>query len=251
MLAQGLYFQVLFHREASSRWYFMDARFDRKILQPALAFNRKPIYLSDPPNQSGYIQALWHGALHDIPSRAFERTSTRDSIPANSIVISTEQTCENCRLLARSLNYIVYATLPANAAPNVSRLPSEAFRARLSLRQTPTKMIADQKQTLRVSVENVSNSSWSCIGDAQGRYAVVVRARWRKSDGAVISDAVRSELNYDLEPGDVNDVDLAVTPPAVAGNYVLEIDLVEEPDDWFSQNGSEILHVPIAVSPRQ
>jgi hypothetical protein len=250
VLGQGLYFQSLFHREAPTRWYFMDARFDRKVLQPALALNRKMIYVFDPPNQSGYIQALWHGALHDIPAQAFERTSTRDSIPADSIVISTERTCQNCRLLARTLNYIVYATLPSHAAPNIPHLPSEAFRAQLSLRQMPPQMIADQKQTLRVSVRNISNSSWSCIGDAQGSYAVVVRGRWRKSDGSLIPDAARSELNYDLEPGDVNDVDLEVTPPAIAGNYVLEIDLVEEPDIWFSQKGSQILRVPIAAVTR-
>jgi len=112
-------------------------------------------------------------------------------------------------------------------------------------------MVAGQKQTLRVSVKNISNSSWSCIGDAQGRYAVVVRARWRKTDGSVISDGTRSELNYDLEPGDVNDVDVEVTPPALAGNYNLEIDLVEEPESWFSQNGSEILRVPIVVATRE
>ena len=226
----------------------MDARFDRKVLQPALALNRKTIYLSDPPNQSGYIQALWHGTLHGVNSNAFVKTVSRDSIPADSVVISTERTCENCRLLARSLNYLVYATLPSHAAPNLSPLLPEAFHAQLSLRQTPTMMTAGQKHTLRVSVKNISNLSWTCIGDAQGRYAVVVRARWRKSDGSVIPDAARSELNYDLEPGDVNDVDLEVTPPMVAGNYVLEIDLVSEPDRWFSQNGSEILRVPIAVA---
>ena len=243
IIAQGLYFQVLFHRQAPSRWYFMDARFDRKILRPALMSNHRPLYLFDPPGQSGYIQALWHGALHGLKEDAFARVSARKSIPADSVVISTERTCENCRLLARSLNYIVYATLPSNAAPNFSPLPPEAFHAELSLRQTPPKMIAGQKQTLRVSVKNISNSSWPCIGDAQARYAVVVRARWRKPDGSVIPDAARSELNYDLEPGDVNDVDLEITPPAVAGHYVLEIDLVEEPDRWFSQNGSEILRV--------
>lgn len=251
VLAQGLYFQILFHREAPSRWYFMDARFDRKVLQPALGLNRKTTYVIDPPNQSGYIQALWHGALHGLNQDAFIRASARDSIPRDSVVISTEQTCENCRLLARSLNYIVYATLPSNAAPSVARLSSQAFHAQLSLRQTPATMVAGQKQTLRVSVKNISNSSWSCIGDAQGRYAVVVRARWRKTDGSVISDGTRSELNYDLEPGDVNDVDVEVTPPALAGNYNLEIDLVEEPESWFSQNGSEILRVPIVVATRE
>jgi hypothetical protein len=247
IFTQGLYFQILFHRQAPERWYFMDARFDRRVLQPALASNHRPLYLLDPPGQSGYVQALWHGALQGLNQDAFARTSTRESIPADSVVISTERTCQNCRLLARSLNYIVYATLPSNAAPNSSPLPPEAFHARLSLRQTPTKMIAGQEQTLRVSVKNVSHSSWSSISDAQGRYAVVVRARWRKSDGSVIPDAARSELNYDLEPSDVNDVDLEVTPPSVAGNYVLEIDLVQEPDNWFSQNGSELLRVPIAV----
>jgi hypothetical protein len=251
LLAQGLYFQILFHREAPSRWYFMDARFDRKVLQPALASNHRPLYLLDPPGHSGYIQALWHGALHGLDQDAFARAPTRDAIPADSIVISTERTCENCRLLARSLNCIVYATLWSNAAPNISRLPAEAFHEQLSLRQTPAMMIAGQKQELRVSVKNVSNSSWSCISDAQGRYAVVVHARWRKSDGSVIPDAARSELNYDLEPGDVNDVDLEVTPPAMAGEYVLEIDLVEEPDTWFSQNGSEMLRVPIMVTTRE
>jgi hypothetical protein len=229
----------------------MDARFDRRILQPALASNHHPLYLLDPPGQSGYIHGLWYGALHRIPAQTFLRTSIRDAIPADGVVISTERTCENCRLLARSLNYIVYAALPSNAVPNISHLPSEAFHAQLSLRQMPTMMTSGQQQTLRVSVKNLSNSSWSCIGDAQGRYAVVVRARWRKSDGSVIPDAARSELNYDLEPGDVNDIDLEVTPPPVIGDYMLEIDLVEEPDNWFSQNGSEILRVPIAVTARQ
>lgn len=251
ILTQGLYFQILFHRQAPSRWYFMDERFDRRVLQPALAANHRPLYLFDPPGQSGYIQALWRGALHGLPANEFISGRTRESIPADSIVISTERTCDNCRLLARSLNYIVYATLPANAAPNFSPLPPEAFHAQLSLRQTPTKMIAGQKQTLRVSVKNISNSTWSCISDAQGRYAVVVRARWRKSDGPVIPDAASSELNYDLEPNDVNDVDLEVTPPAAGGNYVLEIDLLEEPESWFSQNGSENLRVPIAVLTRE
>jgi hypothetical protein len=251
LLAQGLYFQILFHRDAPARWYFMDARFDRKVLQPALASNHRPLYLFDPPGQSGYIQGLWHGALHGLNQDAFARAPARDSIPADSVVISTERTCKNCRLLARSLNYIVYATLPSNAAPIVSPLLPEAFRAQLSLRQTPTMMTAGQKDVLRVSVKNISTSSWSCIGDAQGRYAVVVRARWRKSDGSAIPDGARSELNYDLEPGDVNDVDLEVTPLSFAGDYVLEIDLVDEPDSWFSQNGSEILRVPIAVLTRE
>ncbi len=251
LLAQGIYFQVRFHRDASSRWYFMDSRFDRKTLQPALSADRAPIYLLDPPGQSGYIQALWHGSLRGLESEAFARTGTRETIPSDSVVISTERNCENCRLLARGLNYIVYDTLPSKVTPNISALPGEAFRAQLSLRQTPTRMILGERQVLRVSVKNISTSSWSCISDAEGRHAVIVRARWRKSDRSVVPDAARAELNYDLEPDDVNDVDLEVTPPTATGDYILEIDLVEEPDTWFSQNGSGLLRVAIAVAARE
>ena len=77
---------------------------------------------------------------------------------------------------------------------------------------------------------------------------MIVRARWLKADGTFLSDAGMTELNYDLEPGDVNDVDLPVTSPP-SGEAVLEIDLVQEPDRWFSQNGSKPLRLPMQRSP--
>ena len=251
IILQGLYFQVVFHRESPARWYFMDARFARKVLDPVLALNRRPIYLIDPLGKSGYIQALWHAALRGIPASDFVRLSAPQPAPADHVVISTEADCTNCRLIGRGFNYIVYVVLPSNAEANVSPLPPEAFRAQISLRQAPTIIQTGQPEALRVSVKNISLRPWPCVGDASGRYSVVVRARWLKPEGAFISNAGRSELNYDLEPGDVNDVDLEVTPPSIVGDYVLEIDLVEEPDTWFSQNGSEILRVPIAVGSRE
>lgn len=240
---QGLYFQFLFHREAPSRWYFMDARFARKVLKPALGANRQQLYLFDPPGESGYIQGLWHGALNGVDPNRFVRLSARDTAPADSVVISTERTCVNCRLIARSLNYIVYVVLPSNAEASVSPLPSEAFRAQISLRQMP-KLSSVGVETLRVSVKNTSTAAWSCVGDTLSRYAVVMRARWLKLDGTPLSDAGRTELNYDLEPGDVNDVDLQVTSPP-SGECILEIDLVQEPNDRFSQNGSTPLRLTI------
>lgn len=248
IVLQGLYFQFLFHRESLTRWYFMDARFARKVLNPALALNRDRIHLFDPPGESGYIQSLWYGTLNGVDVNKFVRADRRALLPADSVVISTERTCTNCRLLARSLNYIVYVVLPSSAEPNIAALPPEAFRAQISLRHNPKLLPNGNAETLRVTVKNTSAASWPCLSDAQGRHAVVVRARWLTPDGTLLSDAGRAELNYDLEPGDVNDVDLPVITPPL-GECVLEIDLVQEPNRWFSQNGSQPLRLTIQSRP--
>ncbi|HEV3468998.1 MAG TPA: glycosyltransferase family 39 protein, partial [Pyrinomonadaceae bacterium] len=63
VVAQGLHFQWLFRRDPASRGYVFDDRFARKVLDPTLAYGRAPVYLADAPGRSGYIQALWHGAV--------------------------------------------------------------------------------------------------------------------------------------------------------------------------------------------
>ena len=60
-------------------------------------------------------------------------------------------------------------------------------------------------------------------------------------------DTSEAVFDCDLEPGDVNDVDLRIHTPIAAGDYVLEIDVVEEPNRWFGENGSQPLRVPIKV----
>jgi hypothetical protein len=248
LVAQGAYFQYLFHRDSPDRWYFMDARFARKILEPAVALNRRPIYLYDPTGHPGYIQSLWHGTLRGLAGSDFIRISTPESVPAGSVVISTQQTCTNCRLMARSFNYVVYVALPSDLHPNFRRLPAEAFRADVSLRQVPSSLTAGHEAVLPVSVRNLSGASWTCIGDDDGHYVVDVRARWRNENGAILAEAGRAFFVYDLEPGDVNDVDLQVAAPAQPGNYILEIDLVQEPDQWLSANGGKPLSLPIRVN---
>lgn len=246
---QGFYFQWLFQRDSPSRWYVMDARFPRKILDPALRTNPRAVYLYDRSNHAGYIQALWWGTLRGLPPSDFVRTTDADSISPGSVVISSEADCEGCRLIARSLNYMVYTVLPSDVRLNVGALPPEGFQAEVSLRQAAPAFHAGGETILRTTVKNSSRSSWSCIGDDSGRYRTDVGARWRGEDGRLIAEGGRALFNYDLEPGDVNDVDLHIMAPGVAGNYVLEIDPVQEPDTWFSGRGSKPLVLHIEVTP--
>ena len=70
--------------------------------------NRKPIYLYDPPGKSGYIEAYWYGTLRRMDASQFVRTPSHEKPPAGAVVISTEEECTNCRLILKSINYIVY-----------------------------------------------------------------------------------------------------------------------------------------------
>jgi 4-amino-4-deoxy-L-arabinose transferase-like glycosyltransferase len=247
IVLQGAYFQFVFHRNSPARWYFMDARFPRKVFEPAADLNRVPIYLYDPPGSSGYIQPFWYGALRGMAQRDFVRIDSPAAVPPNNIVISTDQNCRNCRLIAHSFNYTVYVVLPSELRPALAPLPPEGFRADVSLRQVPASLPAGRQVTLRASVRNVSSVSWPSIGEDDGRYAVHLRARWRNQAGEIIADAGQSRFDYDLEPGDVNDTDLVVNVPAAAGDYLLEIDVIQEPGVWFAERGSRALMLRLKV----
>ncbi|HEV7700817.1 MAG TPA: hypothetical protein VGO43_11355, partial [Pyrinomonadaceae bacterium] len=55
LLSQAAYFQWRFHERPPERWYIFDERFPLKVLAPALdATAGGPIYLYDPPRNSGY-----------------------------------------------------------------------------------------------------------------------------------------------------------------------------------------------------
>jgi hypothetical protein len=247
MLLQGAYFQRLFHSTAQDRWYVFDARFARAILAPALATGRSTIYLYDPPGRSGYIQALWHGALEGVEASRFVRLSPGESPPPGALVISTEDVCSNCRLLARSINYILYAVPPTDLSARVSPLPPEALRALVTSNELPRALKAGERRTVSVIVKNVGDATWPAVGDDEGRYAVVLRDRWLKSDGSIAEDGAAG-IYYDLEPGDTVGLSLQVRAPDAPGNYVLELDMAQEGAARFGPRGSRPLRAGVVVN---
>jgi hypothetical protein len=253
MLVQGAYFQWLFHRRAPERWYVFDARFDREVLAPALATNRSRVYLYDPPGRSGYIQALWHGALRGVPASRFDRLAPGDAPPPSALVISTEDDCSNCRLLARHINYILYAVAPTDLKPAAAPLQPEAARASITSRDLPRALLAGERRSLNVVVRNVGGATWPAVGEEGGRYAVTLRGRWLRADGSTFKDDDgAARIPYDLEPGDTAGVTLQVVAPDSPGDYTLELDVVQEGVEWFGARGSKTLRTGVGVtaSPR-
>jgi hypothetical protein len=260
LLVQGAHFQWLFHARPPERWYVFDARFPARILAPALEASRgAQLYLYDPPGHSGYIQALWHGTLGGVEASRFVRLAQGQRPPPGAVVISTEETCANCRLLARSTNYILYAVPPTDLKPTTAALSPEQMRASLECRALPSSLVAGERRRVEVIARNVGGAEWPAVGDEAGRYAVVLRQRWMKPDASpVVKEASApripsgegaARIPFDMEPGDTAGLTLEVVAPDAPGEYVLELDVVQEGVGRFGANGSKPLRAGVRVLP--
>jgi hypothetical protein len=98
-----------------------------------------------------------------------------------------------------------------------------------------------------VIVKNVGDATWPAVGDAEGRYAVVLRDRWLKSDGSVSEDGAAG-ISYDLEPGDTVGLSLQIQAPAAPGNYVLELDMAQDGAARFGSRSSRPLRAGVVVN---
>ena len=247
ILAQGIYFQVLYHLKAPERGYICDEKFPGKVLSVALAQERWPIYLYDPPHKSGYVQSYWHGLLAGINPSQFVRISDPVELSPGSVVISTEESCANCRLLAKHLSFIVYTPLPSDLHPRYGALPNEAFRAEMRLAGELPVFKIGEEQNMTVLVRNVSQVTWPSVGADDGQYLITVRSRWRTIDGDIMNASDGTRVFYGLDPGDVAGINLRVTAPRDPGNYQLQIDVVQEGVTWFSDKGSQPLSASVSV----
>ena len=150
-------------------------------------------------------------------------------------------------------------TAATNSAPTPAPartpgpLPDGGFKAQLSLPDAPAKLRAGQKETVQVHVKNDSSVFWwSRGGEVNERndnwFYIAAGNRWLKPDGALVTDMDgRHGIPKDLKPGEETDLPLTVTAPKEPGDYLLEVDLVQEQVSWFSEKGSPTTRTKITV----
>jgi len=126
-------------------------------------------------------------------------------------------------------------------------LPESNFKALIDVENAPSLMIAGQTRSITVTVKNLGTSVFSSTGDPSGRYAVAVAYRWL-SDTKVEADyGPRTFFPDDLRPNDQITIAMSVKAPKAPGDYVLEVDLVQEMVAWFQDKGSKSARVAIRV----
>ena len=133
-------------------------------------------------------------------------------------------------------------------------LPNNAFKAQITLPDAPAKLRAGEKATVTVRVRNASDVQWFARGavvntNPDNRFYVAAGDRWLKADGQTLVTDMdgRYGIAHDLKPGEEEEVPLTVTAPKEPGDYVLEVDLVQEAVSWFSDKGSPTAKAKVTV----
>jgi hypothetical protein len=101
-----------------------------------------------------------------------------------------------------------------------------------------------------VTFRNAGNQTWPDAAAADparsGKYAVRLAYRWRNASW-LGPYSERVDLTEPLAPGQATTLQIPVITPAMAGDYDLQLDLVQERVAWFESRGARRFQVPMRV----
>ena len=112
---------------------------------------------------------------------------------------------------------------------------------------TPIIMTTGETQPVQITLRNTSQRTWPTTGP----YPVRLGYHWYTVEGAVLPAELwidhRTQLPYDLLPGNRVTLTATLAAPYVSGHYEVRWDMVEELRTWFAWQGVPTLDVPVAV----
>ncbi|HEX4631470.1 MAG TPA: glycosyltransferase family 39 protein [Chthoniobacterales bacterium] len=241
------WFQWNYDRTARSarRVHLFDAEYREKIFEPAIESTARRIYLADALWIPGYIQAYWYATLKGVDLSRFKRLPPDEAPPLGALLISTEENCPGCEVLASVRPYtLAIAKEPPRVRPP---LPDEGFRAELSFVARPSSLRAKRQAAIFVRIKNASTVTWLARERGGSPHQVSLGNHWLDSSGrTLINDDGRRALLRDLKPGETTDLPLTVNAPS-SGRYILELDMVQEGVSWFGLKGSPTVRLPVEV----
>jgi 4-amino-4-deoxy-L-arabinose transferase-like glycosyltransferase len=247
-LAQGAAFQWRYHDSANSPWRLrlFDANFPRVILSPALAQPSRPIYIADPA-PTAYVQSYWYAVLYGAQVSDFVLLKLDESPPRGAVVISTEAGCDRPKILAQTEPYTLYI-VDREPRPR-SPLPESAMRAEISVIDFPADARAGEKLRIKVRVMNRGDVVWGGCERSAGLRQVSLGGRWLNPAGQSISkEEGRTPLPADIAPSQAADLGWTIDVPRQPGQYLLELDMLQEGVAWFGLKGSKTWRGTIRVN---
>jgi hypothetical protein len=145
-----------------------------------------------------------------------------------------------------------------NETPPVSSrtpgpLPARGFRAQIVLIDPPAKLRVGQKETINVRVKNASDVFWWARGGEtndrnDNKFYIAVGDRWLEESGKLLSEMDgRLGISKDMRSGEELELPLQITAPDKPGEYILEVDMVQEQVSWFGDKGSPTARTKVSV----
>lgn len=127
-------------------------------------------------------------------------------------------------------------------------LPIGGYSARIEPLDAPSRSASGQTLKLRVRVTNISGITWPAEGEADGSFKLHLGNHWRDAAGKMLQlDDGRAALPFDIAPGGSAELVLTITTPQSPGDYVLELDMVQERVNWFADENSQSVRIKINV----
>jgi hypothetical protein len=125
----------------------------------------------------------------------------------------------------------------------VGALPPSTYRTRYAA-LAPLSLPAGASATIAVSVENASRIVWEASRDS----GIYLGNHWLTEDGEVVVWGDGRVPIRRVALRETVSIPLSVRAPAQPGDYLLEIDLVEEGVTWFKDKGAPALYVNVRVT---
>ena len=140
---------------------------------------------------------------------------------------------------------------PNHAPPamaSVEKLPGPGFLAAISSGTSTLTAAPGSTVELRMTVKNISSATWP--GSARlPNSPIALGNHWLNEAGELLlRDDGRTCLTVDLKPGEEIEMSLAVHTPTKPGNYLLELDMVQEQIAWFVDKGSKVQRIRTRIT---
>jgi hypothetical protein len=133
--------------------------------------------------------------------------------------------------------------------PVVKKLDPQVAKVGIMAIDWPKTVSASGEFPVTTLVRNVGAQTLPALGGAlDDALQVNMAYHWLSMDGKpVIWDGLRTPIGAALGTSDSREVKLAVRAPPTPGDYVLEVDMVQEKEFWFGGVGSQTARMTINV----
>jgi hypothetical protein len=132
-------------------------------------------------------------------------------------------------------------------------LPDNGFKAEVALSDEAPKLRTGQKETIAIRVKNTSDVIWWLRGAEintrpDNQFYIAAGSKWRDKDGKPTDEPEgHNGIPKDLRPGEETNMTLEITAPKTPGEWILELDMVQEGVSWFGDKGSPTQKIKVTV----
>jgi SAM-dependent methyltransferase len=127
-------------------------------------------------------------------------------------------------------------------------LPDSGFVAEITVLKDSCVVAPGSGVEIPVCIRNAGRCLWPARGLANTKYQIHLGNHWLDCSGKMlVLDDMRMPLPNDIASGEEARLVFSVKAPQRSGDYLLELDLVQEQVTWFAEKNSKTARIPVRV----